>query len=543
MPIRLPFHLPIQRPQLNTVQFTLLLSALLIGAYNLPLWQLVFDQPQSQGVAGIGFIAGLFLFFVAILNLLLTLFVPRALMRPLAIVILLSAAGISYYMSAYGVMIDKTMVQNALETDPAEVQELLTPGLIAWMTLFGALPTALVLLVNLRRDSLWTAAKLRALSAVLSVAVIGGLMLMQYQSFASLFRNHREVRHLIVPTNYLYYGMRTLSGAYAQSNRPVEAIGLDAKVTHRQQSRPRLTVIVVGETARSEDFALDGYSRDTNPELKQREILFFNNTWSCGTSTAISVPCMFSASARDNYSDDDAPYTEGLMDVLSHAGISTLWRDNNSGCKGACDRIPHESTRVENCAEGECFDIEMLKGLELKPSPDQLADRVIVLHQKGSHGPAYYKRYPKEFERFTPVCKSSELQSCEVESIVNAYDNTILYTDHFLAQTIDLLKTADRDYDTAMIYMSDHGESLGEASLFLHGVPYMIAPEQQKRVPMVIWLSDNMARDTGIDRSCLAERRHEEFSHDNLFHSVLGLMSVETGLYNPALDLFADCRS
>jgi len=532
-------RLPLKTLQLDTFRFTLALSILLIGAYNLPLWQLVSAQPQADGPAGTGFLIGLFLFFVAILNLLFTLLVPRALMRPLAILILLSAAAIGYYMNTYGVMIDKSMVQNALETDPAEVKELMTPGLVGWMLLFGVLPTLLITRVSLRRDGWWRALKLRTLGSLLSLALIGALLLLQYQSFASLFRNHREVRHLIVPTNYLYYGVRTLSGAYAQSDRPLRSIGTDAHVSRTAGSRPRLTVVVVGETARAQNFSLAGYARDTDPELSRRNVLFFDNVWSCGTSTAVSVPCMFSAQGRDSYDEDSARHTEGLLDVLAHAGIDTLWRDNNSGCKGACDRIPHESIRSEACDGEECFDTEMLRGLDLERSAPH--DRVIVLHQKGSHGPAYYKRYPETFRRFTPVCESAELKSCDLDSIVNAYDNSILYTDHFLARTIDRLQQVDKEYDTALIYLSDHGESLGESGLFLHGVPYLVAPEQQKHVPMVIWLSESLTKDLKIDRECLAGHRHQAYSHDNLFHSVLGLMSVETAVYRPELDLFRDC--
>ncbi|MBV1787377.1 phosphoethanolamine--lipid A transferase [Marinobacterium sp. D7] len=534
----MPFRLPVKPLKLDTYQFTLALSLLLIGAYNLPLWRMVLDQPQAEGLAGAGFLVALFLFFVAVLNLLFTLLVPRALMRPLAIVILLSAAGISYYMNAYGVMIDKSMVQNALETDPAEVRELLTPGLVGWMLIFGLLPALLVSHISLPRDGWWRTLKLRGLSSVLSLALIGVLLALQYPSFASLFRNHREIRHLIVPTNYLYYGVRTLSGAYAQSDRPLRSIGTDAQVNHTGE-RPRLTLVVVGETARAENFSLNGYARNTNPELSQRDVIFFDNVWSCGTSTAESVPCMFSAQSRDEYDGDSARYTEGLMDVLAHAGIDALWRDNNSGCKGACDRIAYESIQDASCDGGECFDMEMLRGLEL--TSDRPHDRVIVLHQKGSHGPAYYKRYPEAFARFAPVCSSAELQSCNTGSIVNAYDNTILYTDHFLAQTIDRLKQLQNEYDTALIYMSDHGESLGESGVFLHGVPYLIAPEQQKHVPMLVWLSDSISQDLHLDRECLARQRHQAYSHDNLFHSVLGLMSVQTSVYKPELDLFRGC--
>jgi lipid A ethanolaminephosphotransferase len=193
------------------------------------------------------------------------------------------------------------------------------------------------------------------------------------------------------------------------------------------------------------------------------------------------------------------------------------------------------------CANNECRDEILLQGLQ--SFIDNLdKDTVLVLHQMGSHGPEYFKRYPKAFEKFTPVCESNALNNCSRESIVNGYDNTLLYTDHVLASLIDILRSNQSKVDTAMIYLSDHGESLGEYNLYLHGTPYMLAPDQQKHVPMIAWFSDSYQQSFAVDTHCLEKERNAPLSQDNLFHSMLGLLQVHTSVYNPALDMFAGCR-
>ena len=167
---------------------------------------------------------------------------------------------------------------------------------------------------------------------------------------------------------------------------------------------------------------------------------------------------------------------------------------------------------------------------------------VFVLHMIGNHGPAYFRRYPPQFRRFLPDCETAELRDCTRQQVVNSYDNAILYTDHVLASVIGTLQDAPQRLDSAMIYVSDHGESLGEHGLYLHGIPYSIAPELQKHVPMVVWLSRPMSASGDVNVACLRSRAHEALSHDNLFHSVLGLMDVRTAAYLPARDIFDGCR-
>jgi lipid A ethanolaminephosphotransferase len=174
---------------------------------------------------------------------------------------------------------------------------------------------------------------------------------------------------------------------------------------------------------------------------------------------------------------------------------------------------------------------------------DHRGNMLVVMHQLGSHGPSYYKRYPPAFRKFLPACESDDLRQCDAKAIVNAYDNTILYTDFFLGKVIDFLAEAQKSHDTALLYMSDHGESLGEGGLYLHGIPYAIAPQAQTHVPFVLWMSPAFRSDVGVDEACMRARAAQPVSHDDLFHTLLGVFDVRTSVYDPKLDIFAGCRT
>jgi lipid A ethanolaminephosphotransferase len=318
----------------------------------------------------------------------------------------------------------------------------------------------------------------------------------------------------------------------------MKVIGKDALITQHDEDL-ELVILVVGETARSDHFSLNGYTRDTNPLLAREKVASFRNVWACGTSTAISVPCMFSIYDQDGYSKSKAARTENVLDILQRAGVSVLWLDNNSDSKGVALRVPYQSYKSPDInpeCDSECRDLGMLSNLQehIDAHPD--GDLLIVLHQMGNHGPAYYKRYPAEFERYTPVCQTNELAQCDRQSIDNTYDNAILYTDYFLSQVIELLKRNAKQFEAAMFYVSDHGESLGENNLYLHGLPNLLAPDTQKHVPMIFWYSDSFLED-GISVDLLRDQLDEKLSHDNVFHTLLGLFEVETGVYDPKRDL------
>ena len=526
---------------------TLFASAFLLAGFNFVLWQHLFDITAADG-KGIAMRIAFGVMIFAAYNIVLTLLAFRPVLKPVLTLLFMVSAGVAYFMSQYGVMIDAGMFRNFAETNATEVRDLLSLKLLAYIVFLGVLPSWLLwkVPVNYRR---WHRELLsKVVVSVASVAVIGGVALANYQGLSSLFRNHHEIRLMLVPSNYIGASAGYLREQVASAQQPFVTIGDDAQRNVAVQNHPRksLTVLVVGESARAENFGILGYGRDTTPKLdKEAGLIAFTDVHSCGTETAVSVPCMFSNMGRKDYDASKAKNEEGLLDVLKRAGIDVIWRDNQSGCKGTCDRVTLQD--VSNlkdpalCTNSECRDEILLQGLQ--SFIDHLdKDTVLVLHQMGSHGPEYFKRYPKEYEHFTPVCESNALNNCSRESIVNGYDNTLVYTDHVLSSLIDVLRSNQDKVDTAMLYLSDHGESLGEYNLFLHGTPYMLAPEQQKHVAMLAWFSDSYQKSYSVDTHCLQMSRDKPLSQDNLFHSMLGLLEVQSKVYQPDLDMFAGCR-
>jgi lipid A ethanolaminephosphotransferase len=531
------------RPEL----LTLLISIFFLVSYNFAMWQHLSIITPSDGAGWL--IRGAFaLMLLAAFNLLLTLMAFRWVFKPLMSVLLLCSAGAAYFMNQYGVMIDKEMLRNIIETNPAEALDLFSLKFAVYLLLLGVLPTWLLWEVPVKYR-VWHFELISKTVVVLACsAVLGGIALANYQSLASLFRNHKELRLLVTPSNIVNAGTGYFKEQFAFSKQPFRAIGEDAvrAAPAGNSGRKSLTVLVVGESARAENFSLLGYKRETNPKLQQEDDLIrYSNTTSCGTETAVSVPCMFSNMNRDDYQASIAHNQQGLLDVLQHAGLKVIWRDNQSGCKGTCDRVTLDDVSNDQdptlCTTGECYDEILLKNLQAFIDNLQ-QDTVLVMHPMGSHGPAYYKRYPKAFEQFTPVCASNSLNECTQEQIVNGYDNTILYADHVLATLIDLLRGNQDKIDSGMLYVSDHGESLGEYNLFLHGTPYLMAPEQQKHVAMLAWFSKGYQQAAGLDSACLRGTSNAALSHDNLFHSMLGLLHVQSSEYQPQLDMFAACR-
>jgi lipid A ethanolaminephosphotransferase len=536
-------------PHIGAHQLTFAVAVFLAGCCNLPFWKAFATAAGGASLVNLPLLAATFALIVLVFHACLTMASFRFAIKPVLILMLVATSAASYFMGHYGVVIDKSMVQNVVETDTREASELVSWGLFWTVALLGVLPSLLIARVRVRFSHGVHGMALTAGTASTSLAVAVVIMLLCFKSLAPVLREHRELRFLLTPTNVVQ-AIHGYVGARWSAPVVVAPLGKDAVkgLSWTGQARRTVTVIVVGETARAQNFALNGYLRATNPLLSQQEgLINFPSVESCGTATAVSVPCVFSDLGREHYSDRAARRREGLLDVLAHAGFTVLWRDNNSGCKGVCDRVAFQDLSRPQpgdplCAAGECYDERLLEGLpELIRTTNN--DMVIVLHQKGSHGPAYAQRYPRRFERFTPVCGTVEFEGCSRDSILAAYDNSILYTDYVLSKAIDMLRglAQQEQFDTALLYFSDHGESLGERGLYLHGAPYMIAPPEQTHVPLMLWMSDSFSQRFRIDRTCLKARRHQAFSHDNVFHSVLGMLDVNTAVFNPRLNLFNAC--
>jgi len=531
--------------RVNSVQAGLVVSLWLLLFCNFSFWRIVYAE-RGAGAFGVAFLALIFVVALLFINFFLAFVTFRRIGKPLLIFLLLGSSLAAYFMDSYGVVLDREMIRNAVESDVREAGELLSWKMAAYVLLLGAVPSLWVAWAQIDYAHWWRELLAKAAVAVVTVLCLGAILFVSYKDFASLLRNHMELKHLLAPTNYLASIRQVVRQKY-QRPAQVQKVGEDAHrgAAWEAPGKKTLTILVIGETARAANFSLGGYHRPTNTKLSKQDAIYFANVQSCGTSTAVSLPCMFSNLGRQGFSADATANREGLLDVLARAGFSVSWRDNNSGCKGACARtgmLDLSELKRPGLCEHECYDEVLLDGLAEELQKTE-RDLVVVLHQKGSHGPSYYLRYPKQFEVFSPACLINQLENCTHEEIVNAYDNSIVYTDHMLAKTIGLLRKQAASFDTALLYVSDHGESLGEnGGVYLHGLPWSIAPAEQKQVPMVLWLSDGFRARFGIDRACLEGRSHEAWSHDNLFHSMLGLLDVRTSAYRADLDLFHGCR-
>jgi lipid A ethanolaminephosphotransferase len=530
------------RPTVSTELLALLASLFFTVACNYELWHtLVADLHVHARL-----LIAVFVFVTALQAFLLGLVLARWTAKPLLTLLFATTALAAYYVGTYKVYLDPDMIRNVLETDPREARELIVSGLVPPLLGLAVLPIAALWRVRLRRRTLLRAASIRlAFLAGMLVLAAGGA-LSAFQDLSALARNHREVRYLVTPANYVMSLSRVLFATPPGPAKPLQAIGEDARESPRATgTRPRLLVFVLGETARAQNWGLDGYLRRTTPQLAaMHDVINFPDVESCGTSTEVSVPCLFSPYGHHAYDAAKIRGHQSLLHVLQRAGVQVLWRDNQSGCKRVCDGLEFESmanaTDPEWCNGKRCFDEILLSGLQARIRPDG-RDRIVVLHQLGNHGPAYYQRHPPAFRRFTPTCDTEQLGNCSRRRIVNSYDNAVLYTDHFLARTIDLLRN-EPGYDSALVYVSDHGESLGENGLFLHGVPQAIAPSQQTHVPMVMWFSPGFAHHQGLDLDCMRQAAGAPASHDNLFPTILGMFRVQTGLYDPKRDLLLRCE-
>ncbi|WP_333012107.1 phosphoethanolamine transferase EptA [Kluyvera sichuanensis] len=536
------------RPAVSRLTYIILFSLYIALALNIVFYRQAFTLLPVDGLHNALVFLSMPVVAFAVMAILLTLASVIRLEKVAATLFVLLSASAQYFMMNFGIIVDRSMITNILDTTPAESYALLSGQMIMVFAFTALLSIALAWWIKIKpAPSVWRGTIMRAgtvLVSALLILLVAGLF---YKDYASLFRNNKELVKSLNPSNSIV-AMNSWYFHHEMDNLPLVKIGEDAKQKAVMKNGPRknLTILIVGETSRAANFSLGGYERETNPLLAKDNVVYFPKTASCGTATAVSVPCMFSNMPRTGYDESLAHHQEGLLDIIQRAGIQVQWNDNDGGCKGACDRVPHQDVTALNlpgqCINGECYDDVLFHDLE-KTIDSMQGDGVIVLHTIGSHGPTYYNRYPPEFRRFTPTCDTSEIQSCTQEQLKNSYDNTILYVDHIVDKAIKLLQSKQDKFTTSLVYLSDHGESLGENGVYLHGLPYSIAPETQKHVPMLLWLSDDYQKRYGVNYACLQQKAKEnDYSQDNLFSTMLGLTGVETQEYRAADDILATCK-
>ncbi len=510
----------------NQTRGILLVTVFIMLTGNLALFGRILEIYPFQ-LHNFLFLLSLTLFFSVLTAIFFLLICLGKATRWILAVFLVIVALAAYYMDHYKVIVDIVMIDNIIHTDSKELAGVLSLGLLFRTLFLGIIPAWLVIKYFPKIDN--TRPEFKSRLTILGVLVLSIVLLVVpfTAGYASFWREHKITRFYANPTYTVYSVIKFLTQQINIAKVvPLKYLAQDAVMVGPHE-RTELMVLVIGETARADRFSLNGYHRETNPMLAKQDVVSLSNVSSCGTSTGVSVPCMFSSLGRAGYDKEKAINQENVLDVLFDHGVQILWRDNNSDSKGVATRVKYEDfkspTLSPECA-GECRDIGMLSGLDEFIKSRKGKDILIVLHQMGNHGPEYYRRYPKEFEKFKPMCMTGELRDCSQEEIDNSYDNAILYTDYFLSNVIDLLKKYDQDHATAMLYVSDHGESLGENGFYLHAAPYMVAPKEQTHVPAIVWMGQHF----DYKKEQLMPYKDYALSHDDLFCTLLVAFELDS---------------
>lgn len=533
------------RLAISPLVLNLAVAAVMILLYNRTFLARASDLLPSRLHFLLLALAAFFLTF-ALISLVAGTYFPRLQKLMLGLLLLLCAVT-SFFTDRFGVLYDPQMVQNLTAARIDEAGDLLSGPLIAHLTLYGGLPIFVITRLTVKHSRAWTALAIWGASVVLGVAASTAIILSQYSTFASYRTPQRD------PVLLALHPFAELSAAYTAARlamepaQPVPApIAPDARraLLADPQRPPLFLLMVVGESVRAANFGLGGYARDTTPGLAARDVIYFPQTTACGTATAVSVPCIFSPLTARRFTIAKNRRIENVLDVARRLGLDVHWIENNREHYGVADRIPvtnfADNGQSDACPSQRCPD-EIVLPEVLNRIATAKTDTLLVVHLVGSHM-VYSDRYPPAFETFAPVCHGTDLSSCPRQDLVNGYDNSIRYSDHVLTRMIDAL-AARPDLATAMVYTSDHGESLGELGLYAHSTPPLLAPAEQTRVPLLMWLSSPFVALRGLSSECLHARSAEKTSHDNIFHTLLGLAGIDTTARDPALDLTEGCSA
>lgn len=452
--------------------------------------------------------------------------------KPILLGLLAIAGGFAYSINSLKVGVTPDMIHSIINANPRELSETLNVSFLSYLFWIFLVPSVVILCLRVKKLSLKKALFTRIIFVLGYLFVLFVLWFGVGKEIIFLFKQNRTLYYVINPISPIRSYFQYFSDQ-EKNTLHFEQIGLDAQL--KKSLKPKVIVFVIGESARSANFSLNGYLRETNPLLSlETNLVSLKDFSSCGVITAISVPCMMTNYTHQTYTKRYlSEFRENLLDVTERVGIKTYYLGNNGGgCIGSiCVRLPKDQVKFYN--DGH-LDGVMLKDLHQVLQNAQ-GNTFVVLHQMGSHGQNYFQRYSKEFAHFHPICETSEIQNCSLESLRNTYDNSILYTDYFLSQAIQELKSVQNRFEVALWYVSDHGESLGENGMYMHGgLPYFLAPETQTHIPSILWFGKDFQGMYAI----LKAKENQKFNHDYVFHTLLRLWGIQTSEYDSKLDLF-----
>jgi lipid A ethanolaminephosphotransferase len=499
--------------KLTHLAFFLSLANLLF--FHLPFYRFIFNNVDYGSFAGI-----LLIFSVVVLMLVanafvfyLLFFISRYLGKFLTIVFFLASTVAVYFVNTYSVIIDDTMVGNVINTNVEESSSFFSFKLVLYVLFLGVLPSVVIFKAKIGK----TPIRKSLITLGLTLLFIVSMIFANASNWLWIDKHAKQLGGLAMPWSYTV----NLSRYYIKQHRKnKKAILLpNANIVNQDKS---VVVLVIGESARQQNFSLYGYERNTNPLLSKTENLHHFKAQSCATYTMAGLKCILEhANTNDLY--------EILPNYLFRNDVDVVWRTTNWGEPPIhIEDYERKEDLKKDCLGGGCdYDEVLLAGLKERISASKKNKVLIILHTSTSHGPSYSKKYPPQFEVFKPVCNSVELSKCSQQELINAYDNTIVYTDYILHQVIEDLKGL-KDYKSAMFFVSDHGESLGEKNLYMHGIPMSIAPKEQYEIPFIVWFSDG-------DK---ALKSNSSLTQNHVFHSVLNFLDIQSPIYNEQMNIF-----
>lgn len=503
------------KKKIKLIYFAFIISFINLVLYYLPFYRFACENIDLKSLNGI-----LLLFSLTILILVLNAFVFYILLYLFRIVgklILALFFNINaialYFISTYKVIIDKTMIGNILNTNFEESSSFFSFTLVLYFLFLGVLPSIFLFKIKTLRAKI----KTFLLHTFVGLAFLVSFAYINSNNWLWIDKHSTTLGALTMPWSYVANTSRFFSHKSQENKKQI--LLPDATI---KDSTKSVIVLVIGESARSENFSLYGYEKNTNPLLSKLDNIYHYKAHSCATYTTAGVKCIL------EHKNSNKLY-EVLPNYLYRNNIEVIWRTTNWGTPTIKVKNYLERKDLEKLCEGKgCeYDEILLSGLKEQVLASKKNKILVILHTSTSHGPTYYKKYPEQFNVFTPVCKSVELAKCSQEELINAYDNTIVYTDYILATLIEELKQL-KDYKTSMIFISDHGESLGENNLYMHGIPISIAPKEQFDIPFIVWVSDNTR---GL-------KEKEELSQHHIFHSVLDFLSIDSPIYDEEMSVF-----
>jgi lipid A ethanolaminephosphotransferase len=505
----------LSKSSLKITHFVLLMSFLNFIFFHLPFYTYVFNNVDYKSFSCVILIASL-----VILMLVLNAFVfyllfsiSKYIGKTLLILFFIINAIAVYFVNTYGVIIDESMIGNVLNTNYEESSSFFSIKLIVYIIFLGILPGIYIIKVDIIKVAF---RKFLTLSS-LTLLFIGVLVFANACNWLWIDKNSKQLGGLAMPWSYSVNTALFYIHKYKKNEK--EILLPNAIITNNQKS---VVVLVIGESARSENFSLYGYKKNTNPLLSKIPNLFHFNANSCATYTTAGVKCIL------EHTNTDDLY-EILPNYLYRNNVDVVWRTTNWGEPPVhIEKYQNRDVLKKDCKGEECnYDEVLLTGLKEQILASKKDKILIVLHTSTSHGPTYSKKYPPAFETFKPVCNSVELGKCSREELLNAYDNTIVYTDYILSKVIEDLKQL-KEYKSAMIFVSDHGESLGEKNLYMHGVPISFAPKEQYEIPFIVWVSDHSKQ----------LKMNKTLSQNHVFHSVLNFLNIQSPIYNEEMNIF-----